>query len=261
MITIPETVALSPVADEATYKTIWQSLDTADPLVRAFEAGLRTDRISWVFVAGYQSALRLAFDGLAEKEWWCFAASEDQSGELAGVTLANGVLSGTKTWVAASDNIDGAIVTVNKQCFSVRAGEPGCHIETYPPGNFLPDMSTGKLTLVEYAATEALELKMDFGLAEPTALVAASAGYLLRETFRLDASELRQQLHAAIPEIKDNLDLAELYRIYSLIADIGKQIGAAATERKDTPEATDWQQNGKLLSLYRRGLSARIEKL
>lgn len=253
MISLPPEIDSSPVSGESEFKWFWQGVNSPDPIVRAFYSGLRADRLSYVFIAGYQSALRLTFDGLAEDEWWCFAASEDRSGELPGVSKEAGKLNGTKTWVAASDHIDGAIVTADGECYGVRTGIDRVTVETYAPGSFLADMSTGKLTLDGVDAGDPLLVKMNFGIAEPMGLVASSLGYLLRESHRLGDKDLSDEARRLAPALDKVSDPGHLFETYCQVADLGKRAGQMAG-------TADWADNGKLLSMYRRPLEAAAKK-
>lgn len=226
---------------------------------RAYLAGQAADCLSFVFIAGYQSAVRLAFDNIADDEWWSFAVSEDKSGELQGVALADGKLSGTKTWVAASDHVDGVIVTAAKECFPIQREAEGAIFESYPPGNFLSDMSTGKVTLQETKSGDPISLNIDFTIAEPICLMAAGAGYVHREAKRIGADAIADDCLLISKELAglDVSQLPEIFRLYCQVAEHGKTCGRLADERGEA-KAEDWQQNGKLLSMYKKGLANRI---
>ncbi|MBT4161296.1 MAG: hypothetical protein HOC70_02045 [Gammaproteobacteria bacterium] len=266
MITPPEQIEISAtVSDEFTFKRIWQATaEEPDILSRAFKAGLASDRLSWVFIAGYQSALRRVFKHLPEKEWWAFAVSEDKTGELPGVSLSDGCLNGVKTWVATSKHLDGAIVTAGRSCYRVSAHTQGAALEHSPPAEFLGEMSVGKLTLTNLEAGESVSMTGDFGIAEPTFLAAASCGFLLRETKRLAMSGMDERIRLITADLSNfydtgpESDIKELHRIYCLVSDLGKECGSMASECGDR-SAGDWAVNGKLLGLYKRGLASRIE--
>ena len=255
MIEWPTSIKYDPVNTEAEFKVLWQQT-SGSPLSRAVQAGIRADRLSWVFIAGYQSAVRLAFDKIPGNEWWSFAVSEDQSGQLSGVTIQDKRLSGTKTWVAACDNVDGVIVTAAGKCFLLPRSRHGVVFNCYAESRFLPDMSTGKVTLNNTESGQAAEINMDFRLAEPLALMAASAGYLWREGSRLESKVLRDEAQSVVERMHD-LDTTEANTIgplYASVADLGKHCGKIAVENEDSSQA-DWQQNGRLLSLYRKSFS------
>ena len=107
-------------ASEAEYLALWKaSLATQEPLdllAMAITGGLLADRMAWVFVGGYQSAIRHTFMHEAFSGWGAFAVSEDRKGQppLPGVTLHNSaqgdVVSGYKTWVACSDSVEHVVI-------------------------------------------------------------------------------------------------------------------------------------------------------
>lgn len=254
MIDWPEDIAADSVQHESQFKVAWQTTQGA-PLVRAMYGGILADRLSWVFIAGYQGAMRLAFNGIPDDQWWSFAVSEDRTGKLAGVELRDKTLHGTKTWVAACDSVDGVFVTAANQCFRIPRGHEGVTFERYPSSSFLPDMSTGKVTLTNADAGFVTNTAMDFRLAEPVALMAASLGYLWREGRRLNASTIvddAESIAARLAEI-DKHDPTGIAPLYVEVADLGKQCALHAADRADVSQA-DWQQNGRLLSLYKKAL-------
>ena len=256
MIDVPDDIDSVLVDSEAAFKGIWQSATGDTPIVRAVSTGMRADRLSWVFISGYQGAIRLAFDAIPDKDWWSFAVSEDRTGQLPGVELTDGLLSGTKTWVAACDHVDGVIVTTAGQCYLVPRDAEGAQFERYEVSSFLPDMSTGKVTLKSADAGNVIEMKIDFRLAEPVALMAASAGYLLREASRLGERSLLRRSEAIVGRLAelDQIDLTAISAIYSEVAEQGKVCARVAANRGDA-SVNDWQQNGRLLSMYRKALA------
>ena len=100
-------------ANEADYAKAWlQVASRKEDLVElAVIGGLLADRMAWVFVAGYQSALRHTFASIPLDGIGAFAVSEDRKGAppLPGVRSHHheGQLhvSGYKTWVACSQSL------------------------------------------------------------------------------------------------------------------------------------------------------------
>ena len=256
MIYLPDDISLVSLESEAEFKNVWQDQANGPPIARAISAGIHADRLSWVFLAGYQSAIRLAFEGIPENEWWSFVVSEDKSGQLPGVVFSDGCLSGSKTWVAACDNVDGVIVTAAGLCYYVQRHTTGVQFDSYASGNFLPDMSTGKVCLTSAEPLAAVELKLDFRIAEATALMSASCGYLWRESKRYREQELRQGCETVLHRLAelDQTDLESLNNIYGEVAEHGKACAAIAEVRGDRSRE-DWKQNGRLLSMYKKVLA------
>jgi acyl-CoA dehydrogenase len=159
--------------------------------------GALADSLPWVFVSGYQAAIRCAFPELPASEGWnCFAATEDRDGKLPGSTLHEAgdrvELFGTKTWVAASDHVAQLLVTVGtaeaqRIVVEDRHAE-GVTVESYDRASFLDDMSQGRATF-EDAAVE-LELAVPpsghgFGAAEPLHVLTALNAFMLGHTVAL----------------------------------------------------------------------------
>ena len=256
MIDLPKEIELYRMEKEVDFKVAWQSTSGDTPIARAVSAGIRADRLSWVFISGYQSAIRLAFAGIPEDEWWSFAVSEDKAGCLPGVQLSHGRLSGTKTWVASCDHVDGVIVTAAGRCYQVSRHAEGVQFERYASASFLRDMSTGKVTLENADAHSAIEMRLDFRLAEPVALMAASAGYLWREATRYREHSLLQGCEVVFNRLAGlvQIDAKLVSAIYSEVAQLGKVCAKIAEIRCDGSEE-DWRQNGRLLSLYKKTLA------
>ena len=68
------------IANEDAYKALWQRLVASqqDLGLLAVQGGLLADRLAWVFVAGYQAALRRTFPDQGFSGWAAFAVSEDR---------------------------------------------------------------------------------------------------------------------------------------------------------------------------------------
>ncbi|NKB99135.1 MAG: hypothetical protein GKR90_11675 [Pseudomonadales bacterium] len=146
--------ASDPVADEAAYKLIWlEQCAELSPFAMSVVGGALADRFAWVFIAGYQGAIRHIFPEEKFTGWAAFAVSEDRSENdpLPGVTWQASkdgpVINGSKTWVAASANCDEIIISAGrgggKQFFAVSSDHPNVEIETRPAGRMLPDLSQG----------------------------------------------------------------------------------------------------------------------
>ena len=62
-------------------------------------------------MAGYQAAIREVFKPGVDG-WLAYAATEDRSGKLPGLSLSDGMLHGAKTWVAGSDSVSHLVTTL-----------------------------------------------------------------------------------------------------------------------------------------------------
>ena len=188
-----------PAPTEADWYERWMSraLGSDAPIVTAVIGGALADRLPWVFVAGYQAANRRAFPELASAAGWlCMAASEDREGKLPGTSLedVDGALrlSGTKTWIAASDHVDRLVVTVGRdegqRTVVVDRRADGVAIETYDRASFLGDLTQGRATFEGAPILEELSAVpggRGFGAAEPLHVLTALNAFMLSHTLAL----------------------------------------------------------------------------
>ena len=254
----------SVIPDEVSLKRFWQNHIQSSNLVQtAVTCGLHADRLAWIFCSAYQCALREEIHGIPDHEWWALAASEDTRGELPGVSYDKGVLHGFKTWVAASKLVDAVVVTVGRSAYVVRRDASGTEIKTYPAGSFLGDMSVGRLELNGVAVDDPVDIGRDFALTEPFYITAAALGYLLKEATRLDARACIAEARAGIEtlggfESRGYIDqIAAFAALYRRVSDLGKTMGEISRAAGDQ-RMGDWEGNGKLLSMYRRGIEKRL---
>ena len=112
--------------DEAAFLEEWtkSAAPLSTPLSQAIAGGAIADRLAWVFVAGYQAALRRVFPELPIDGFAAYVASEDRKGELPGVAVLEHKdgfsLAGNKTWVASSNHVQHLIVSTGERedtCF------------------------------------------------------------------------------------------------------------------------------------------------
>ncbi len=113
------TLRTADAPDETAWRTIWQHhrLGHASPVMSALAGGLLANQPSWVFIAGYQAALRAIFDNLPPDGWIAYAATENSDdpaaypGTRIEETPDGWRLFGHKFWVAHSRNLSHLIVT------------------------------------------------------------------------------------------------------------------------------------------------------
>ncbi len=140
---------------ESEYLSRWLATtdNLHDPQALALAGGKCADDFPWVFVAGYQAAIRATFDIesqlTAHPGWVAFAATEDRAGELPGLTITDGALNGWKTWVATADSLSHVIVIVGRgaerQALLVQRDAPGLTFDRRPgEDRFLGAMSQGR---------------------------------------------------------------------------------------------------------------------
>ncbi len=75
---------------EADWHAAWleHEVGSQEEIVTAALGGALSDRLAWVFLAGYQATIRRCFPELPPEHGWCsFVNTEDQSGSLPGTSL------------------------------------------------------------------------------------------------------------------------------------------------------------------------------
>lgn len=271
-----------PAPSEVEYLSVWNEwvLGTMSALETAVLGGALSDRLAWVFVAGYQGAISQVFPKVQDDGWACFAVSEDASGELPGLSIIeikdSVRLNGHKTWVAGSDHVRRLVVSVNhneeQRFILVSREEEGVSIETYETASFLSELSQGRATF------EDTTLPMDaffgmsnqaqlFGVAEPLHVLAALNAFMLSQARCWDGSshvvsEAMSGLHAAI-SIADG-DMTSAMTSVGL-AGFCRQTIATAEAFESLAEHVDeelykrWTFDRRLLEMFRRGTERKAE--
>ncbi len=170
---------LSAAADEAEFLQRWQTYAAGlqDPLEMAVAGGFCADRLAWVFVAGYQAAIRRTFPRTSFSGWAAFAVSEKDTHLQPGVDWQQHqdtlLLSGHKTWIAASRSVSDLVIKAGRgerarYCL-VAEGQSGVTLTHKDSPGMLPDLSQGEATLHEVVVSPAQQL--------PTEHVAAFSGF------------------------------------------------------------------------------------
>ena len=256
-------------ATEDSYRELWLSgvAQQNDPGLMAVQGGLLADRLAWVFVAGYQAALRRTFPDQAYRGWAAFAVSEDRRGDppLPGVDyqrLENGfAISGHKTWVAAVNSVEHLIIKAGAGeralYFNLARSTQGLEFSSRP-ASFLGEMSQGSAHLSEVnlgidAAIDARAVAQ-FGQREALYIYLAFLAYAgriwLRDRAQDDCLILIQRLDHALAE--SHLPLAEVkaldIAVQSILSAIAPKAGAA-NER--------WAKDQRLISMYSPGIQQR----
>ncbi len=188
-LSLSEHLEFEPAPTEADFHRLWQAhfSESYTPEQLAFMGGYLADRLAWLFVSGYQSAIRRSFS-VPDCGWAALAVSEDRSSEnpLPGLQLQDGLLSGNKTWVAACGSIRHLIVTTAPDALLFRASPPldGLTIEPKSGVSFLSEMSQGiaRFEGTRVTALEALDARplKAFARREPLYLYLAFSGFLHR---------------------------------------------------------------------------------
>ena len=269
---------------ESDWYALWanERLGELDHLGMAIVGGAMADRLPWVFLSGYQGMMRHAFPFCPLDGWASYLVSEDRSGELPGATLTreNGrpVLSGHKTWVAASDHIDHLIVKVSapsgEAMVVVGRDAPGVSLSTRPRSGFLGDMSQGAAAFESVSVDEEHifsndDLPSHFSPSEPHHVLAAMNAFMASHTLRLGGESgivdrTRDSLVNAFELMSEDLDrtsvilgLAELDRATD---DIATEF-EALIQVKDLELHARWETDRRLVNMFSGGLRKRADRL
>ncbi len=256
--------------NEAAWYKAWHDtgLDVLPPVLQALQGGICADRLPWVFIAGYQAAIRHVFAEVPAQGWAAYAATEDKSDSTAypGTRLAASgdgfALEGCKSWVAQSRYLDHLLVTVNEtmQCVLLTTAQPGVHLSHREAPGFLDAMSQG---FARFEAAKVLpghiydnELMREFGRREPRFVMLAGAGYLLAQLKGADKA-LQAELIGLIAGLAEICLSNEI--VPKTLAALDHALQGAIvrfTSVVDCARLPAWDADLGLLSMY----SARIQK-
>ena len=181
-------------ADQQAYFDCYSALLGAEaglpPTRLADHGGRLADRPAWVFIAGYQAALRQCFPQLRGRSGWAsYLVSEarDESGSATCLLRddASGLrLHGTKNWIAASTHLSWLVVNATRESGSradllVSVSEAGVSVVPKPSGRFLPELAVGRAEFTEVVIEPSAVLTGEhthaglFGLIEARCLLIA----------------------------------------------------------------------------------------
>ena len=256
-------------ATEDAYQQIWMRYvaQQKDLGLMAVQGGLLADRLAWVFVAGYQAALRHTFTDQRFTGWGAFAVSEDRRGDppLPGVDyqqMHDGfVLSGHKTWVATVNRVDHLVVKAGQgeraRYFNLPRHTEGLEFSARQ-ANFLGEMSQGSahLTDVKLPADAALDAVAvaQFGQREALYIYLAFLAYAgrtwLRDRAQDDCLGLIQRLHQALS--RSDVPLAEVKALDLAVQGVLALVGPAAGVDNER-----WDKDQRLISMYSPGIQRR----
>ncbi len=255
LLSLKHQMPADQLSGEIDYHRLWMSrLDESWSAEQtAFAGGLISDRLAFLFISGYQAAVRRTFN-LANHTWTVLAISEDRNPDhpRPGLTESNGRVSGFKTWVASSRFAQDIIVSVDTtRLFIANRNTPGLSLAHKDAPGFLSDMSQGiaefkDVSISDLQALGEFDLKL-FAKREPLYLYFAFCGFLHRE-FR----------HSGCPDITPLLD--DLLKIASgdftdpahkaLFAKTDTRISEIFAELAPDLFAGDYEKDKGLMSLY-----------
>ena len=251
-------------ADERAYSEVWlrEVAPLASRRAQAVQGGLLADRLAWVFVAGYQCALRHTFPQLPAHSMAAFAVSEDRKGDplLPGVTakVLNGEtrVSGYKTWVACCATLSHLVIKSDRgDKASYYCLERNSHGLTLTPkyGSFLAEMSQGVAQLKEVTVASSLDASQVsyFGLRETLYIYMAFcawAGKFLESDEHCEA--LIRRLAGLTERLPlDQAALAELKAVDQAVQELRRSVPDTA--------APNYEQDQRLIAMYSPGIQNR----
>ena len=262
-------VPIISTPDEAAWYKAWhgQGLDTLPPVLQALQGGMSADCLPWVFIAGYQAAIRYVFGDVPSQGWAAYAATEDKTDPAAypGTRLtasgAGFALDGCKSWVAQLRLMDHLLEKLNEteQCILIHTQISGVHLSHRDAPGFLAAMSQGfaRFEAAEVAPGNVygIDQMRQFGRREPRFVMLAGAGYLLAQLKGADKA-LEQALIALVLALATVCESAEIVPKTLAALDRALQDAIAAFAKAvDYTALPAWDADHRLLSMY----SARIQ--
>jgi hypothetical protein len=263
---------------EADWYRYWQAaeMNHLDPALMALKGGIHAPNLAYVFISGYQAAMRYVFPEIPDDGWAAFAASEDSHNPiqnpplLATNTADTIILTGTKSWVAQSKSVDYLIVTAKSDndgrvMILVKTAHKGLELSHREAPSFLTDMSQGfarfsEVTVEKNAFIPGERLKT-FMKSESKFIMLALSGWFYSQSLinKLALSDDFKSLATDyFSACRDNnvkvTTLATLdTRLQSLFNEFSNQ--------SDTSTIANWQGDRALVSTYSKGIQARAAKI
>lgn len=255
--------------DEASFHAAWIEVCGAGSEVElALAGGGLADRLSWVFMSGYQAAVRRCFSEFRfPRGWTCFAAAEPEDGPSCVLSREGDEyrLDGVKSWIAGASLIEHLVVAIGqgdeRRFVQVRRADPGVTISQPREPGFLGEMSQG-VARFEAVQVKSSDLVQDparalwFKGAEPLFVLLALNACLKRcgeangDTRLVIAAGAAIAAGEPLAEVlaeKDTI-LPGLQRLRTLT---GQTVSAAtSTVQSDRVLARSWQSDGRLLKMF-----------
>ncbi|MEH6909654.1 MAG: hypothetical protein V7459_03640 [Oceanicoccus sp.] len=263
---------------EADWYRYWQSaeMNHLDPALMALKGGIHAPNLAYVFISGYQAAMRHVFPEIPDNGWTAFAASEDsqnpdQNPPLVATNTADTIiLTGTKSWVAQSKSVDYLIVTAKsvtngRVMILVKTAQKGLELSHRDAPSFLADMSQGFARFSEVAVEKNAiipgERLKTFMKSESKFIMLALSGWFYSQSL-INQLTLADNFKALATDYfsvcRDNAvkvtTLAALdTRLQSLFNEFSNQ--------SDISTIANWQGDRALVSTYSKGIQTRAAKI
>ena len=265
---------------EASWSEAWakHEIGELDSVSMAVAGGALADRLAWVFHAGYQAMMRCAFPFCPRDGWSSYLVAEDRSGEYPAVVLektANGNwLSGSKSWVAASEHVDHMVVRAicddHHEYVVVEREAPGVGLSSRESPSFLPELSQGFAVFESVAVGEEQlfsreHLSNNFSSEEPYHVLLALSAYMAVQT-GVHGGSLTAEIVAPIRlarQLADNKDDGDYFT--KGVALLDKATTTAALEfelfieHKNDELFRRWERDKRLVNMFTRGLQKRAK--
>ncbi len=263
LLTLADSIRADSVSSEAEYQRIWQEYIQVEhsPEEVAYIGGVLADRLAFLFIAGYQAAVRRTFD-LTDKNWTVLAVSEDKSlsDPKPGLSLtADGLLCGYKTWVASSDFMEKMIVSTGTsedlRLWKVDRNQRGLTLHRKNKPAFLGEMSQGigefdRVIASELQELPSIDLKL-FSKREPLYLYIAFCGFLHK---KLPHPESETLLNSLLVIATGDFSLAGDKQLF---AEVDRQIGVIFNVLDPGLFSGEYQQDKGLMRLYSKVIQKR----
>lgn len=266
-------LATANAANEAAWLEVWRAhrLGHCPPIVSALAGGLLANQPSWVFIAGYQAALRVIFDDLPPDGWIAYAATENSEepdaypGTRIEETADGWRLYGHKFWVAQSKTLSHMIVTARRggeerpnSSVLVRGEAPGVTLTHRDKPRFLANLSQG-FAAFDGALTEAPqaypeESARNFGRTESRFVMLAAAGFMLNHTPEGPSRDRLASIALALAGTCETPAIGA-----QVMGAVDREYQAAVANFDAAGLGTgvpDWEADKRLLTMY----SARIQQ-
>lgn len=150
MTTVSTQIPASPT--EAEFHRRWRAAAEnvgGSDVDLALAGGSMADRFAWVFISGYQAAVRRCFPEFAWTGWTCLAVAEPKDGPACTLEADPGGfrLNGVKSWIAGANSVESLVVSVgsdaDRRFVRVPAHTPGVTLSHPRSPTFLKELSQG----------------------------------------------------------------------------------------------------------------------
>ena len=256
---------------ELDFLEVWRTVvdSDVDLTSQTLVAGSKATCLAWVFVAGYQSAIRRVFPRSEFSGWTAFAVSEDRKNDppLPGVDYSKRedgtlLISGVKTWVASVEAISEIIIKAgkgNRALYIKLPRETDGLSFSGRKSRFLEEMSQGSAHLDRVSAPEQYVLEDvlvgHFGRFETLYIYLAFLAFIGSST---RSDDLKWESFRVAMGLKDVLDLPatpdnwDWDAIKNLDLEVQKILGLAGEEF--TTLQPSWSVDSRLISMYSPGI-------